>query len=228
MENVVPEISMSKMGVDKQPVVVIDNFYGNTEYLIHAARSAQFGPAFNLYPGVRAAIPDEYWSDAQVKLCKRAIAGAFNLSGELSFLDTSFSMVTTAAEDLDPFQRLPHPDAFCPRHIALVHYLAQDFPGGTAFFRHRSTGLQTIAEHNRSAYCQTLEDELHRNGPPPANYVRGDTKLFEQIHEVESRFNRAVLYRGQQLHSGVIEPSARLSADPAKGRLTITAFMTVR
>lgn len=216
------------IGQDQQPIVVIDDFHGDFENLISCAKAAQFGPALNFYPGVRANIPDSYWSDAQVRLCKKAIAHAFNISGELIFLDTSFSIVTTDPAKLDPVQSVPHFDALCPRHIALVHYLAPDFPGGTAFFRHRSTGLQTITEQNRSAYFEALQSELERDGPPPARYVRGDTKFFEQIHEVESRFNRAVLYRGQQLHSGVIEPSARLSADPSTGRLTITAFMTVR
>ncbi len=222
------EIAVFNIGSDKQPIVVIDNFYSNAEDLIALARRSDFGPALNFYPGVRASVCEEYWSPGQVMLCQRAIAKAFNMSGKIDILDTSFSMVTTRPDDLDQVQSLPHCDAFSPRHVALVHYLSPNFPGGTAFFRHRSTGLQTVSEQHRAAYFEALQGELERDGPPPRGYVRGDTSLFEQIHEVESRFNRAVLYRGQQLHSGVIEPSVRLSADPSTGRLTVTAFMTLR
>ena len=223
-----PEMATFAIGPQREPIAVLDNFHANIDFIVAFARQCAFGPAVNFYPGVRANVCDDYWSHDQVMLCQSAIASAFNMSGRVEFLDTSFSMVTTDPVDLLPPQCLPHCDAFSPRHIALVHYLSPDFPGGTAFFRHRSTGLQTISEHDRAAYFQTLQSELDRDGPPPAQYVRGDTPLFEQIHEVESRFNRAVLYRGRHLHSGVIEPSARLSADPATGRLTVTAFMMLR
>ena len=84
-----------------------------------------------------------------------------------------------------------------------------------------------ITQDTRLTYFQTVEDELHSHGPPACSYLRGDTQLFEQILEVESKFNRAVLYRGQRLHSGGIGLHTQLSSDPAKGRLTVTAFMTV-
>lgn len=223
-----PQIKIIEIGPHRQPIIVIDDFHRNIDLIRELAKKSRFVPGINFYPGVRANLCDDYWSHDQVMLCRGAITQAFNISGNIDFLDASYSMVTTQPQDLDPFQSLPHFDAFHPRHIALVHYLSPNFPGGTAFFRHRSTGLQTISEQNRTAYFNALQSELERDGPPPPEYVRGDTKLFEQIHEVESRFNRAVLYRGQQLHSGVIEPSARLSADPSTGRLTVTAFMMLR
>jgi hypothetical protein len=223
-----PQIEVIEVGFPKQPIIVIDNFHVDIDSIIQCAKNAIFYPAINYYPGIRGNLCDEYWTHDQVMLCQKAITRAFNMSGKIELLDASFSMVTTQPECLDPRQSLPHCDAYQPRHIALVHYLSPDFPGGTAFFRHRSTGLQTVSEQDRAAYFEALQSELDRDGPPPRAYIRGDTKLFEQIHEVEGRFNRAVLYRGQQLHSGVVEPSARLSADPSTGRLTVTAFMTLR
>lgn len=223
-----PEVNITHIGPQRQPIIVIDNFHRDIEYIIEYVKRSEFHPSINFYPGVRAELCDAYWSHDQVMLCQGAITQAFNISGKIELLDASFSMVTTQPEHLDPLQSLPHCDAYQPRHIALVHYLSPNFPGGTAFFRHRSTELQTVSEQNRAAYFKALQSELDRDGPPPREYVRGDTELFEQIHEVESRFNRAVLYRGQQLHSGVIDPSARLSADPSTGRLTVTAFMRLR
>lgn len=222
-----PEISISRIGREGQPIVVIDNFLPCAKALRAAAQTASFGPARNLYPGIRAPLPECYWSETQIRFCQTVIARAFDLKGRMTIIDSSFSMVTTPCDQLSVGQRLPHADGFSPRQIALVHYLADDFTEGTAFYRHRSTGVQSITEHSRQAYFQALEDELHRVGPPSCTYIRGDTDLFDQILEVESRFNRAVLYRGQQLHSGAIGPNTRLSPDPAKGRLTVTAFLTV-
>jgi hypothetical protein len=45
------------------------------------------------------------------------------------------------------------------------------------------------------------------------------------IDEVEAAPDRLVLYRGMQLHSGVIPDPAALSSDPRKGRVTINMFL---
>ncbi len=189
--------------------------------------AATFVPARNLYPGIRAPLPDDYWSDQQLRLCQTAIAQAFKLSGAIHLIDASFSMVTTPRTALRMGQCLPHPDAFNPRQIALVHYLSHDFSEGTAFYRHRSTGLEAISELDRTRYFETLDAELKQQGPPQRAYICGDTDQFVQTHMVDAKFNRALLYRGQQLHSGAITPHTALSPDPEAGRLTVTAFMMV-
>ncbi len=222
-----PDITVTKIGTDDQPIVVIDDFFPDAEALRAFASNADFVPALNLYPGVRAVLPDDYWSLAQIRTCQIAIAKAFNLSGSIDLIDASFSIVTTAPSALNVGQCLPHADAFSPRHIALVHYLSHDTSDGTAFYRHRSTGLQSISERDRATYFQHLDDDLRRYGPPPRDYIRGDTEMFDQLLEIDGKFNRAILYRGQQLHSGAIGPHTTFAADPLQGRLTITAFMTV-
>ena len=42
---------------------------------------------------------------------------------------------------------------------------------------------------------------------------------------VAAQPNRAVIYRSSLLHSGAIAPGAALGDDPARGRLTVTAFL---
>lgn len=222
-----PKMLVSRVGQENQPIVVIDNFHPDPHSLRSAARMSVFESARNLYPGIRSPLPESYWSEGRLRICQIAIAQSFNLSGRIKLIDSSFSIVTTPREELSMGQRLPHADAYCPRQIALVHYLSNDFTEGTAFYRHRSTGLQAITESVRQVYFRQLEEELQRNGSPSSGYIRGDTELFEQIFEVEGKFNRAVLYPGQQLHSGAIGSGTRLSADPAIGRLTVTAFMMV-
>ena len=57
-----------------------------------------------------------------------------------------------------------------------------------------------------------------------AAYVTDGSPFFERIHASEGAFNQAVFYRGNLLHSGIIDNNADLPADPRTGRLTINAF----
>ena len=63
-----------------------------------------------------------------------------------------------------------------------------------------------------------------RAGLPPAAYPTDGAPHFERTHVVPGTFNSAVFYRGNILHSWVIDNAAPLSADPRTGRLTINAF----
>ena len=112
--------------------------------------------------------------------------------------------------------------------IALVHYLGEEDGDGTAFFRHRATGFETIDRDRSALYFPQLDAELRIGGMPAQAYVHEDTRLFERIAGVEARFNRAAIYPSALLHSGAIRPDARLDADPATGRLTVTAFLVGR
>lgn len=162
-----------------------------------------------------------------MQLMSSAIERSFGLAGPIRLIDASFSILTTPPKDLSVAQRLPHCDAFVPNQIAPVHYLLRDSLDGTAFYRHRSTGFEAIVEHFRQIYSSQIDFELRHFGIPPADYIDGDTQMFEQVLRVEARFNRALLYLGRQLHSGAIKPGANLLPHPDKGRLTFTAFLTV-
>ncbi|MEE2917018.1 MAG: DUF6445 family protein, partial [Pseudomonadota bacterium] len=63
------------------------------------------------------------------------------------------------------------------------------------------------------------------DGDPPPAYIADSTPLFERTALVAAQPNRAVIYRSSLLHSGAIAPGAALGDDPARGRLTVTAFL---
>lgn len=214
------------IGAEAQPLVLLDDFAPDPDGLRTVAAAAPFGPARHLYPGIRAALPDHYLTDLLPILTATA-AEAFGRTGPLTVIDASFSIVTTPPAALSVSQRLPHCDAFTPDRIALVHYLSPEDGDGTGFFRHRATGFESVTEDRRELFFRHLDTQLRRGGPPPAAYARGDTPLFECVRTVPARYNRALLYRSWNLHSGAIAPDAPLSADPARGRLTVTAFLAV-
>jgi Family of unknown function (DUF6445) len=219
-----PEIVARRVGREQQPIAIIDDFAPDPNALRAAACRSDFGPAREHYPGIRAALPKHYLADQQA-LIAAVLREIFGHSISAKMLDASFSLVTRVPDDLTLEQRLPHVDAVEAGRIALVHYLSQDSADGTAFFRHRATGFETIDAARAGIYYPHLDAELRNGAMPGPAYVAASTDLFERIHHVDARYNRAVLYRSAALHSGAIRDPAALSADPAVGRLTVTAFL---
>lgn len=221
-----PVIAASGIGHEGQPLVTIDDFSAHPDHLRAAALRAQFEPAGQHYPGIRAPLPPEYLDD-HLPVIARMLREVFGRYGRVQVIDASFSIVTTLPEALSVHQRLPHCDAFTADRIAFIHYLSPDNSDGTAFFRHRSTGFETINESRRAGYLEQVDAEMRENGLHDARYIADDTALFERIALADARYNRALLYPSFLLHSGAISPDATLSPDPAKGRLTVTAFLAV-
>lgn len=217
-------IAARRIGTEGQPIAIIDGFHPTPDALLTAARHAAFEPGRNHYPGIRAPLPPTYFADIRPAL-SAALAGVFDHAGPLSLIDASYAMVTTPPARLTLSQRLPHVDAIDRDRIALVHFLDERRTDGTAFYRHRTTGFETLDPARAPIYRARLADELRRSGEPPAAYITDSTSLFERISSVDARYNRAVLYRSALFHSGHIAPDTVLSDDPALGRLTITAFL---
>ena len=221
-----PEIVARRIGAERQPIAIVDHFHPDPDGLRAAAAHAAFEPGRNHYPGVRAALPDDYFARIRPALTT-VLAGVFAHRGAVSLIDASFSMVTLPPERLSRTQRLPHIDALAPDRIALVHYLSPHDSDGTAFFRHRATGFETIDSARSAQYLAALNAEMAARGDAPTGYITSSTPLFERITQVDARYTRCVLYRSALLHSGAIAPDAALSDDPARGRLTVTAFLSI-
>jgi hypothetical protein len=218
-----PEIAARRIGAEAQPIAIVDGFHPDPEGLRAFAVAAAFGPARNHYPGLRADLPPDYFQQVRPSLTA-VLRAVFGHAGAPGLIDASFSIVTTPPSALTLPQRLPHVDATDPGRIALVHYLSPADAGGTAFYRHRATGLETLDARRATLYREVLRVELGDHAPQP-EYIAGDTALFEQTGAVNARFNRAVIYRSAMLHSGAIPADAPLHPDPATGRLTVTAFL---
>lgn len=217
-----PDIVARRVGEEEQPVVVIDGFHPDPDALRAAGIAGAWRAAERHYPGVRADLPSDYLARVRPVLAL-VLRDVFGLRGGVDVLDASFSLVTKAPDELTLPQRLPHVDAVEPGRIALVHYLSPGEADGTAFFRHRASGHETIDAVRAPDFYETLRREVA--AAPPEGYVHDDTPLFARTALIPAHFNRAVVYRSAMLHSGAIADARALSADPARGRLTITAFL---
>ena len=205
-------------------LIVIDDFLLMPNDAIKHAKMQKFAKITPQYPGVRAPL-DSAIADVWLDELSPLLSAAFGAPAGRWSMQGWHSMVTSRPEDLLPIQCLPHVDGTDPEQVALMLYLHQTGHGGTAFFRHKATGLEALTVETFPQYRASLERDVAKTGLPPKAYVTDGAPHFERIHKTEGKFNQAVLYRGNILHSGVIDNSAPLPEDPDTGRFTINAFL---
>ncbi len=221
------------VGNEQTRVVVIDNLVQEPDALVdQAAQMAPF-PAVegNFYPGLRRVImPGDGMAFDYAQAIFRSVApliGRIYGVGELELIEASFSLVTTPAEALHARQSRPHVDAYDAGYFAILHYLGRRPSGGTGFYRHVRTGFETLLPDRVAAYDAGRARDEKIFGTP-AGYISGDSEGFAQVAKVEARFNRAAIYPGNLLHSGLLPDDFDFSPDPRLGRLTANFLLRVR
>ena len=222
-----------RFGESQSPVVVVDNFSGVVERVAQLADElAPFPPIKgNYFPGLRRVIT---LADAKAygyvhEACRQAapfIGGAFDVKG-FDLAEASFSIVTLRPGELQTQQRQPHFDSPDQSVLAMLHYLRVPSGSGTAFYRHRSTGVERVTEANVNRFATTARAEGARL-PKDSGYMHGSDDFYEQIGAVEAVPDRMVIYHGSLLHSGIIPPDMSFSSDPRDGRLTANFFLRGR
>ncbi len=225
-------LQTSHFSSQKHALVTINEFLEHSSVVIENAFLQKFAEITPQYPGVRSPLPQEV-CEAWLEQLSPVIEKAFpptqpaspNAGKARWAMQGWYSIVTTPPEQLQPIQRLPHVDGTDPDQIALMLYLHTTQHGGTAFFRHKSTGLEALTQDSYPRYAAALQQDVKRSGLPSAAYTTSGEPHFERTHAAPGTFNQAVLYRGNILHSGVISNSDPLPADPKTGRLTINAFL---
>jgi hypothetical protein len=214
---------ISQFSPQNHCLVTLDRLFAEPERVVEQAFLQNFARITPQYPGLRAPLDPAVCAYLLGELAP-LLDQWFAAPGTRWEMQAWYSIVTTPPEALAPIQRLPHVDGTDPRQIAMMLYLHRTGHGGTAFFRHRSTGLESLTAADYPRYAAALQADVARTGLPPAAYTTDGSPHFERVHVVPGSFNSAVLYRGNILHSGVIDNAAPLSADPREGRLTINAF----
>lgn len=222
-----PMIHIETIGHEREPVIVIDDFVRDPGRLRTAAEGLDYGVLGRHYPGLRAEVSAADVAD-YLRPIQGLIAETFGFHGPAQVISAGYSIVTTRPSDLTPIQRLPHFDGFEPERIALLHYLNGAEQGGTAFYRHRSTGYETITADRHAGYDAALHRDVARHGLPGPAYISGDTPIYERIARFEARPNRALIYRGNLLHCADLPADLDFTPDPRRARLTVNTFLMGR
>ena len=224
---------LRRVGESRSPVVVIENFSGVVEQV--AAIADQLAPfpsvSDNYYPGVRRVIgKNDALARAYVaEAWQRAspfLASAFGFRS-FDVEEVSFSVVTIEPGDLAPLQKAPHFDGPDENLIALIHYLRVPGGSGTAFYRHRRTGIERVTAQDAAMLQTALALEIASIAAEPG-YMQGSNTFYDQIGLVEAVPDRVAIYHGNLLHSGIIPEGMLFDPDPAVGRLTANFFFRGR
>lgn len=212
-------------GVEKRPLIVIDGFLPDADALRTEAECANFRPFVRFFPGVQAPFSFDRMREF-IAPHEGLIGDAFHLAAFPRLIECGFALVTTKPSDLAPLQRIPHIDTTDPQRLAILAYISGCQFGGTAFYRHKSTGFESIDDAKVETYNRSLDLDIERHGVPAPSYIAGDTPLFDLIAKIDAKPGRAIIYNSNSLHSGHIENAHRLQSSPATGRLTLNAFLS--
>ncbi len=217
-------LHVEHFGNQRQPVVVIDNALSHPEAFVEDACAKTFSYIGAYFPGRRAYV-DEEFTQTLIASTEDILEQHFDIIGERWSSECFYSMVTTPPEALLPIQRFPHYDGVEEKRIAILYYLSKHEQGGTAFYRHCSTGYETVNAERFNKFKQTLETEVRERGLPPPRYIEDGAPFFERIGAVDAAFNRMLIYRGFILHCSAIDNTSPLPDDPRRGRLTVNCFL---
>lgn len=224
-------LRLEHVGCEQEPVLIVEGLLQKPDALVeYAASQVSFSRADapdGGYPGLRAPAPLNY-VEKVVRALQAPMSRAFGLANaKLSRAQCNFSMVTRRAGELAPLQRIPHVDTTDSLQFAILHYLCGPAQGGTAFYRHRATGFETITDDRLASY-EDIRDEELRSARAESGYIRSDSPHYVQTAAFEAAFDRVLIYRSRVLHSGMIPAEMELEADPRKGRLTANIFVNFR
>ena len=216
------------VGQGKTPVLILDNFMHKVDDdLLHHVESLDFDDAPTYYPGIRAKLPDDY-----VMSVARAIVPLLQKMHQIPpnyqvrFFDSFFSLVTKMPAQLSLEQQIPHFDGTESYRFALLHYLSPHKHGGTAFYRHRPTGIERVDESNVDSYLSSVSACFASNSAPRGGYICNSNPQFEKLAEIPFVQNRMAIYPGNLLHSGIIDVDTDIDPNPASGRLTANIFLS--
>ena len=169
------------VGDGRHPVVIIDGFYRDPDGVRATALHLDYRSSGSAYPGLRA-VPDWDWTPL-TRVVRRCTGAAVTAAD----VDVSYCMLTARGCDLPPAQRVPHVDRAALAGVVFLNLPAQ-CRGGTAFYRHRATGLEQLPP-DESVRGVVMAPPRR----PPRSFITDSTKEWERLALIEMRYNRLIL-----------------------------------
>jgi len=224
-------MQMLSVGNEKNKVIYFDDFLANPSWLVDFASGAVFSPYAAAqqrkgYPGVRTPAPADFANQFRDKVGE-IIKNEFGIPAatKTTSLQNAMCLMTVPELELGPLQRIPHFDSSNPHFFATLLYLCGEGHGGTGFYRHNSTGYESITPERCDPYLDASYEELNRK-KPGRHYFSESDEFFTKVGFIPARFNRLVIYPGCILHSANIFSSVSINPDPKTGRLTTNIFFS--
>ena len=227
------EIQAVRLSED-QLCVVVDDFLLNPQDAVDYAceHAAEFTMLERAYPGLVLPV-EEQPLRAVYRFIRGEMSRLFPFCRSGLNFHTQMSLATLQPEEFTWIQRLCHSD---PRlepgrvNFAALLYLFHDpAMGGTGFFRWRNPEywqrMTALQRDDPQAGLEELRSRFRMFREAPC-YMSATNEAAELIDTVPARFNRLVFYSGELPHNASITDPSLLSADPARGRLTLNCFVS--
>lgn len=210
----------------QEQVIIIDDFLIDPEPVLEFAHKHayfhQVGADGTFYPGRREQMPAPYIRALESLLNRDNYPFTCGL-GPQAVSRAMLSLITLNADQLSDVQRMPHIDSSDNLAFASVHYLSQSPRGGTAIYRHKSSGTVQVTAQNQAVVHQMIAD-VKSNQAQHTGYISGDTDVFEVVVNIPEKFNRLVIYKSNLLHSAQLSHPNSTKDCARDGRLTVASF----
>jgi hypothetical protein len=244
-------IRWETIGKNRYPLIIIDNFYRNPEYVNQLVHSLDFADpdgghthAFATLAHSTTEIYEFIWEQYACKWGGTGLRATIDLWEFYRSLPPGSGLLTRRED--------PHSDWGCL--LAGLVYLTPDHccRGGTAFYRHRQTGaeeklpprkwlirtnvhpsvLQQLNAYNvyRSFKESSIQDYRAFLDAIPSKtqgnqfHLTASNEVWEQTKLVEMKFNRLIVYPGFVLHKAIYEEDW-FDGDVTERRLTQNFFL---
>lgn len=224
-----PKFKIKKVNIPNTELYayIIDDFILNTNSIMHFAQNiAYFNPTFSdnsYYPGVRDNMPLPYGRLLKKFFEEYILPKFINEAGTINLHKCLLSLVACRPNQLTIDQKMPHIDSYNNKDFAFVHYLSGKELGGTSIYKYKPRNKTEITVADKKILDEMLIEvanypEEHRG------YITQSTPLFEQVLNIEAKFNRLVIYQGNLLHSANLDSPLSYCGDKRTGRLSISSF----
>lgn len=193
-------------------VIVVDNFCDYPDNVKHSAQLSGFGTwkpnkgetGAEYYEGMN------FWGDHALLL-----SSLMATTGKVVVPNSMFFRITNETTQ----QAYIHSDREQGAHTCVVYLSEHDQPSGTAFFKHKPTGLECMPSNAEMKEMGIFEQLNH-------DIVTRNPDAWEQTDYVEGKFNRAVIFDAPLFHSRF--PLQGIGTTPEDGRLVwVSHFYTL-
>lgn len=166
---------------------VVDDFCEEADNVIASAKAAGFNTWLPNKGEVGSSIYEGmgFWGNHALML-KNVISNV----GTVIVPNSMFFRVT----NVDTEQAYIHSDRESGNWTCVAYLSEHEQPSGTAFFRHKSTGLTEMPSFEQMKDMGIFE-ELKRD------MVSRDPDKWEQVDYIEGKFNRALIFYAPMFHS---------------------------
>jgi len=175
------KIELLSIGPNQLPVLQVDDFYIDPEYIRELALSLYFSP-YRYHPGDVAGIDLD--PNPLIEFVHSHFPNLYDLSLEQfkATLNTvwHFALVRKTRDDLSDSHCRPHVDPLCLSGIIYLN-LPEDCQGGTGFYMHKETQVSEIISTN-----VTNKDVC---GLPHVLKKLDELKVFARYHALKDKYN---------------------------------------